>query len=112
MSSTETFTRLDVDERHDLLERIETIEPGARVRISYDSARSSNDQTVEARVVDQDDVALYGRTSDLKGSVYVDVWNLDAKYHAGIVVKTTGGRLSNREPSLGELLDVEVIDDE
>ncbi|MFD1599333.1 hypothetical protein [Halobellus rarus] len=112
MSSSETFTRLDVEERRDLLGRLEAVESGAQVRLSYDSTRSSNDQSIEARVVDHDAVALYGFTSDLKGDVFVQVWNIEAKHHEGIVIKTTGGRSTNRQPRLGELLDVEVISDE
>lgn len=111
MRSLETFTRLDIDERRELLEHIKTIDPGEQVRISYESSRSSSDQTVQARVNGHDDVPLYGRTDDLKGDVFVDIWNIESKHHAGLVVKTTGGRTTSRQPSLGELLDVEVIDD-
>jgi len=112
MTSNETFTRLDIDERRALLERLETIDAGERVRLTYDSSRSPDDKSVEGRVVDHDDATLYARTDDLKGDVFVDEWNIESKHHAGLVVKTTGGRSSRRQPRLGELLAVEVIDDE
>lgn len=112
MSSNETFTRLDVDERRDLLERVEAIGASERVRLTYESSRSRNDKSVDGYTTDLGDAALYARTDDLKGDVFVDVWKLEAKHYAGLVVKTTGGRNTRRQPSLGELLDVEVITDE
>ncbi|WP_434521312.1 hypothetical protein [Halorubrum sp. AS12] len=112
MSSEETFTRLNIDERYDLLERLEAIDPGERVRLTYDSSRSPDDKSVEGRVMDHDEATLCARTDDLKGDVFVDEWNIEAKHYAGLVVKTTGGRSTRRQPRLGELLDVKVIDDE
>ena len=110
--SNETFTELDIDERRQLRDEVEAIESGQRIRLTYDSRRSHNDQTVEVRTKTHEEVALYGYTDDLKGDIYVKIRDdLTKKHHAGLIVRTTGGRTTSRQPQLGELLSVEVIDD-
>lgn len=107
----ETYTELDVDERRDLLEDIEAIKPGDHVRLRWPSSRSSNVVEAEGVVRPSEDTPLYVRCRDRTGDIYVNVRNLENIHYAGIVAKSTGSRHSGREPTLGELLSVEVIDD-
>lgn len=113
MSGVETFTELDVDERRELLEDLEAVDPGARVRLTWDSNRSRSEISVEgtAREVDTD-VPLVIRTDERKGDIVAYVWSLEDKYHSGIVAESTGSRSTRRTPTLGEVLDVEVLGDQ
>lgn len=112
---TETFTELDVDERRALEEDLEAVDPGQTVNLSWPSSRSGNTMTVTVVVVshDGDDVLLYGKTDERVGDIYVQrvSVDIDNRHHPPFVAFSTGNWGTGREPRLGELLAVEVVDE-
>lgn len=109
-TSDETHTRLNIDERQDLLETIQGFDPGDSVRIHYDSNRSSSDKIVEGTVVPSNEL-LAVRTSDLKGRLEISEWNVESTFYAGIVAYATKpGTRSKTRNNLGEVLDVEAVE--
>lgn len=112
MTETMTFTELDVDERRDLLERVEAIEPGDEVRVRYDSSRSDDYVEAEGQAMPASNVPLLVDTDDLKGDLFVKVLKMESRHHPGMIARTTGSAFSNQQPRLGELIDVTVLTDE
>lgn len=115
MSDTETFTELDVDERRELLEQVRDVGLGETVRLTWDSRRSDDYVSVvgvTGTYPGEEDVALYVKTNERKGRIYVKVreGHMENVYHSPIVAYSTGGTFSRRQPRLGELIDVKVLE--
>lgn len=118
MSDTETFTELDVDERRALIEDLRGVGIGEDVAVSWPSSRSTNTVTVTGKTSAKakrfdDDVWLYVKTTERKGDLVVKVHEdmIENRYHAPVSVHITGSHYHQGNRRLGELLDVEVLDD-
>lgn len=117
---TETFTELDVEERRELLEKVESLPYGENVELTYFSSRRGSGpitragvtRAVEAVRDEESDIEVYVKTDELKGNIIVEVMedHMENKHHAPIVARVTNYRGRRRTKRLGELLDVEVID--
>lgn len=120
MGDPETFTELSVQERRDLREKILSTGEYRDVRLTWDSNRSSQPVSIEGKTAPLDrltggsgrNVEMVVETDERKGLVYVEVMenHMENAWHAPIVAYTTGSPASGRNPRLGELLDVEVIE--
>lgn len=114
-----TETELDVDERRALLEKLRAVDEFRDVRLTWDSNRSDRPVAIEGLAVPHDRLrgtndylVLVVETDERKGSIYVKAREkfMENPWHAPIVAYSTGGRFTNRNPRLGELLDVEVLE--
>jgi len=101
---------LEPDERVALFEKARSLEPGTEVELTWWSSRASGDGRIsrEGEVGEGDPVMLF-LTDETKCDYCLRGVNLEKRYGGINVVGKSPA--SNRNPTVGHLLDIEVLDD-